>query len=225
MEDSMEIETSILKPYIYIAETNVVVVQNNIVDEDLSDPIFRRMESLMEECFKNQNMNSYFFQEGMITISLYTLNDDFKGSKPSDYQEFRRRVDLEPEYITSYAILVVNRSGGVVEVWNVCTSGKYRSLGYSGKILESLDIMENYFPTEFGEKRFSSYWLCIDTKSENAVKLLKHYSKYGFENPALTSYTSDNVTKITDDYYISMVKYTKSNELMYKRVFCYYDDY
>lgn len=225
MEDSMEIETSILKPYIYIPETNVVVVQNSIVDEDLSDPIFRRMESLMEECFKIQNMNAYFFQEGMETISLYTLNDNFATREPSDYQEFRRRVDLEPEYITSYAILVVNRSGGVVEVWNVCTSGKYRSLGYSSKILKSLDIMENYFPTEFGEKKFSSYWLCIDAKSENAIKLLKHYSKYGFENPALTSYTSDNVTKITNDYYVSMVKYTKSNELMYKRVFCYYDDY
>ena len=143
MED-MEIERKILKPYKYIPDTDVVVVQNKLIEEDLSDPVFKRMESLMRDCYKVTNMNAYFFQQDILTLSLYTIDTVIPDKVTVNYEEFKIKVEINPEYITSYAILAVNRNGGIVEVWNLCTSGKYKSLDYSGKILETLNINNPY---------------------------------------------------------------------------------
>lgn len=217
------LEPSYNLPFKYIVETDVIVVINTENKNEKTGPVFNRMNDLLNGCFGAKYIENY--RENNITFDIYSLNKDFMlDDSPTNYTEFRNIVGQNPEYITSYAKLKYNKFSEIMEVWDVCTSIEYRSLGYSTEILKTLDLLEKYYPEFLNQLR--AFWLCIDVKG-NYIPLMKHYGKNGFENPAITNYTSDNVSLINglDNFYLSMIKYTKGSLLKQSRVYSYYDDY
>ena len=216
MSDMMEIDFKESQNFLYYDKFDTILIINNVAEKDEDRYIDSRLKQLMIDCFHLEE----YFQE-VNSMNVYAVNpEELSGSKPRSISELNEIVKVSPSYIVSFMTIAFKDE--FAEIWNVCTEKKFRSKGYSSKILTTIMDLEADLQTKPYLGNFSKYWLCVEYDQPQFPQLMRFYNKNGFDDPCITQYMSDGATLInpesTNKRFVAMTRYTAMSEVGINRI-------